>query len=292
MPTIGRFTMYMGSALALLLGGCETTPVQRQEPVYYPSQPAPDYAYQEINRCRANNRQAHAEVVDSYERARQAGRIDAAEAQRFNAMEARLRNLRADLARDGISLQDCQRIGAAIERERNEVAIMSRSDPALRQCMADNRRAHQDVVAQYQRAREAGRINPAEAQRFNAIEGRLSNLRAELARDGFSMQDCRSMSAAIARERDEVTRMARYDPGVARCQADNRRAHEEVYRVYNDGVRSGRISAGESQRFQAIEGRLKNLQTDLRRDGLTLSECQRMGGAIARERAIVDSMLR
>lgn len=284
--------MYLGSALVLLLGGCETTPVQRQDPVYYPSQPAPDYAYQEINRCRANNRQAHAEVVDNYERARQAGRIDAAEAQRFNAMEARLRNLRADLARDGISLQDCQRIGAAIERERNEVARMSRSDPAVRQCMIDNRRAHQDVVTQFENARRAGRINPQEAQRFNAIEGRLNNMRANLASDGISMQDCQRISGAIARERDEVTRMSQYDPGVGRCVADNRRAHDEVHRVYNDGVRSGRISAGEAQRFQAVEGRLRTLQADMRRDGMTLAECQRMSAAIARERKIVDSMIR
>lgn len=291
MQKIARYTTYFLVVFVSFLAGCETTPVQQQDsPVYYPSQPA--YGYEEIRRCRADNQRAHAEVVDIYERTRQGGRINPAETQQFNAMEARLRNLRADLARDGLTLQDCQRIGGVIARERNEVVRMSRTDPGIGRCMADNRRAHQDLVTQYENARRSGRISPAEAQRFNAIEARLNNLRNDLARDGMSMQDCQRIGGAITREREEVTRMSRYDPATARCQADNRRAHEEVHRVYNDGVRSGRIAPGEAKRFQAIEGRLRNFQADLKREGLSLAECQRIGRAIAQERAAVDGMVR
>jgi hypothetical protein len=290
MRSIGLYSAYLFAAALLLLAGCETTPIQQDSPVYYPSQPA--YGYEDIRRCRADNQRSHADVVDAYERARQSGRINPAEAQQFNAMEARLRNMRADLGRDGLTMQECQRIGGAIARERNEVARMSRFDPPPTQCMADNRRAHQEVVAMYENARRSGRINPAEAQRFNAIEARLNNLRNELGRDGISLQDCQRIGGAIAREREEVQRMARYDPATARCVADNRRAHDDVYRVYNDGVRSGRINPNEAKRFQAIEERLRNLQADLKRDGLSLAECQRIGRAVAQERAIVDGMLR
>jgi len=288
---IVRYSAYFLAAFLSLLAGCETTRTQRQDsPVYYPSQPA--YGYEDVRRCRSENQRSHAEVEDNYERARQAGRISPAELQQFNAMEARLRNLRTDLARDGLTLQDCQRIGGAIARERNEVARMSRSDPGMERCLTDNRRAHQDVVTQYENAKRAGRINPSEAQRFNAMEARLNNLRNDLRREGMSLQDCQRISGAIAHERDEVTRMSRYDPATARCVSDNRRAHEEVYRVFNDGTRSGRIDADEAKRFKTMEERLRNYQGELKRDGLSLAECQRIGGAIARERVIVDGMLR
>ena len=205
-----RFALYVLPLVAALFAGCEVAPHQpRPAPaVIYPN-PPPNYAYEEIQRCQSDNRQAHAEALDAYERARRAGRIDPREAQHFNAMEARLRNLRIELGRDGITLQDCQRIGGAIARERNEVARMTRSDPAVARCVADNQRAHQEVVGLYENARRSGRINPNEAQRFNAMEARLQNLRTDLASDGISLQDCQRINGAIAKERAAVEQMVR-----------------------------------------------------------------------------------
>jgi hypothetical protein len=292
-----------GSVLLTIFAGCEVVPYQPQPApapapypsVVYPSQPAPpppDYTHEEIRRCRAENQRAHAEVWDIYERARQAGRIDPAEAQRFSAMDARLRSLRAQLGRDGISLQECYYIGSQIARDREEVLRMARFDPALGRCLADNRRAHQDVYALYDNARRAGRIAPREAQRFNAMEARLQGLRNDLGRQGLTFRECQAIGSAIAREREEVIRMSQYDPGIGRCMADNRRAHDDVYRVYNDGLASGRINPREAQRFQAIEGRLRGYVAELRRDGISMNDCLRIGQAIAQERAIVDGMSR
>ncbi len=286
MYTHGRYALYCLAVFVSLLAGCAVAPQQRQ-PL-----PPPNTAFEEIRRCRSDNQRAHAEVLDTYEAARRAGRISPGEAEQFNAMEARLRNVRMELARDGLSLQECQRIGGAIARERNEVARMTRSDPAVARCMADNRQAHQGVVGLYENAKRSGRINPREAQRFNAIEARLQNLRADLGRDGISLQECQRIGGTIARERDEVTRMAQHDPGVARCVADNRRAHEELYKVYSNALRAGRIDASEAQRFQAIDKRLNSFQAEIKRDGLSLAECQRVGSAIARERALVEKMVR
>ena len=292
-----RLAAFFGLVAVLWIAGCEVVPRQPQPAptpypaVVYPGQP-PDYAYEDIRRCRAENQRAHAEVWDIYERARQAGRISPAEAQQFSAMDARLRNLRAQLARDGMTLQDCYYIDSQIAREREQVLRMARYDPVPGQCQADNRRAHQDVLALYDQARRSGRIVPSEAQRFNALEARLQNLRNDLARNGMTYQECQIIGRNIARERDEVIRMTRYDPGVGRCMADNRRAHDDVYRTYNDALAAGRISPDEGRRFQAIEARLRGFQADLARDGLTMSDCTRIGQAIARERAAVHGMYR
>lgn len=283
--------------LTVWLAGCEVVPVQPQPapapypPVTYPTQPPPpNYVYDDIRRCRDDNRRAHDEVLDTYERARRAGRINPSEAQQFNAMEGRLRNVRAQLGRDGLTLNECQYIGGEIARMRDEVYRMARSDPALARCTSDNRRAHQEVWGLYENARQAGRINPREAQRFHAIEGRLQNLRNDLARDGLTLQDCQRLAGAIAYERDEVTRMSRYVSPLTQCVADNRRAHEDVYIVYNEAQRIGRIDPREAQQFALIDRRLRDYQAAIRRDGMTLNECQRVGQAIAQERAVVDRM--
>ncbi|MBM3344074.1 MAG: hypothetical protein FJY56_18465 [Betaproteobacteria bacterium] len=62
----------------------------------------------------------------SYDDARRRGRISQGEAQRFAAMDSRLIALRNELAGEGISLQDYQRIGSLIARDRATVEQMSR----------------------------------------------------------------------------------------------------------------------------------------------------------------------
>lgn len=298
MSTCGRRVLCSLAVLATLLAGCVVVPRPPAHPAPPPALPLPPppppprEPFEELRRCRADNQRMHAETLDLYSAASRSGRIDPVEAQQFQAMEARLRNLRADLGRDGLSLHDCQRIGAAIAREREEVARMSRRDPGLGRCLSEARRDHQDAGALYEQARRAGRISPREAQQFNAMEARLANLRAELARDGLSMADCQRISAAVARERAEIERMARHEPGVGRCVAENRQAHDDVHRVYAEAQRAGRIRSDERRRFAAIEKRLADIQAALRRDGLTPAECQRIGEAIARERALVDEMAR
>jgi hypothetical protein len=295
---IRRYVVDFLLLFAVGLAGCEVVPYQPQPapapappPVVYPTQPPPpNYVYEDIRRCRADNQRAHAEVLDQYDRARSAGRINPAEAQQFSAMDARLRNVRAQLARDGLTLNECQYISGEIARMRDEVYRMARSDPALGRCMADNRRAHQEVVVLYDNARQSGRINPREAQRFNAIQGRLQNMKNDLARDGISLQDCQRIAGAIAYERDEVTRMSRYVSPLTQCVADNRRAHDDIYVVYNEALRIGHIDGREAQQFAIIDRRLRDFQAAIRRDGMTLNECQRVGTAIAQERAVVDRM--
>jgi hypothetical protein len=289
------------AVLGTLITGCEVVPYQPQPaqapvpapypPVVYPNQPPPpNYVYEDIRRCRADNQRAHGEVLAAYDRARSAGRIDPSEAQQINAMEGRLRNMRAQLGRDGLTLNECQYISGEIANLRNEVARMTRNDAVLARCMADNRQAHREVLSLYESARQSGRINPREAQRFNAIQGRLQTLRTDLARDGLSLQDCQRMAGAIAYERDEVARMSRYVSPLTQCVADNRRAHEDVYVVYNEALRVGRIDGREEQQFSIIDKRLRDFQAAIRRDGITLNECQRVGYAIAQERAVVDRM--
>lgn len=202
--------------LSAWLAGCEVVPYQPQPapappPVAYPNQPPPpNYAHEEIRRCRADNRRAHQEVLGLYENARRAGRINPREAQRFNSIEGRLQNLKNDLARDGISLQDCQRIGGAIAWERDEVLRMSRYVSPLTQCVADNRRAHDDIYIVYNEARRAGRIDGREAQQFAAIDQRLRNYQAAVQRDGMTLNECQRVGQAIAQERAIVDRMAQY----------------------------------------------------------------------------------
>jgi hypothetical protein len=291
MRATNRFSLYLSAGLLSLLAGCETNPPQHNDsPVYRPSPPV--YSNEDTRRCRIENRQAHANVVSGYERARQAGRVNPSEAERFNAMEARLRNLRAELRHDGLTLQECRRIGRAIAHESSEVTRMSRHDPRPRRCMSENRRAHQEVVTLYENARRNGRINPREARRFKSMEARLNKLRSELGRDGISLEDCQRIGGTIARERAEVKRMTRGNSAVARCLADNRQAHREVRRTYNKGIQSGRINTREARSFQKVEGRLKRFSSEMKRDGLTLKECQRIGQAIVQERRIVDRMAR
>ena len=78
----------------------------------YPAPPAVYYEQHELQRCHADNRRAHGEVLALYNRAQSMGRIDAAEAQYFTQLQIRLNNINAQLNRGGMNLQECQYISS------------------------------------------------------------------------------------------------------------------------------------------------------------------------------------
>lgn len=257
----------------------------------------------QVRQCRQDNQRAHGEVMDLYQRARAAGRIDHREMHRFNAIEGRLQRHREMLARDGLTMPECQHIGREIAKERAEVQRMAATanhhaqayNPHVQQCRHDNQRMHAEVIDLFQRARAAGRISPGEAQRFNEMEGHLHRHREMLARDGLTLPECQQIGRELVRERAEVQRMAAspaHDPRVMQCRRDNQRTHAEVVDLFQRARAAGRINPGEMHRFNEMEGHLQRHREMLARDGLTLPECQQIGRELANERAAVQRMAR
>jgi hypothetical protein len=249
-----------------------------------------------LGQCLQDNRRDHADVWQLYQQAKSAGRISSGEARQFQAMEGRLNAIKNSLSRNGLSLYDCDRIGQEIANERANVQRMAATpayNPQLAQCIQDNRRDHADVWQLFQQARSAGRISPVEARQFRAMEGRLNTIKNSLSRNGLSLYDCDRISREIANERATVQRMAAtpaHNPQLVRCIQDNRRDHEDVWQLFQRAKSAGRISPGEARQFQAMEGRLNAIKGNLSRDGLTLSDCDRISREIANERATVQRM--
>ena len=166
-------------------------------------------------------------------------------------------------------------------------------DP-LGQCLQDNRRNRDDVWQLFQRASSEGRISPEEARQFQDMEGRLNDFSNRLSANGLTLYECQRISREITNERANVQRMAAspaYNPQLVRCIQDNRRDHEEVWQLFQRANSAGRFTPGEVRQFQAMEGRLNAIKNNLSRDGLSVSECQRINGEIAAERNNVQRMM-
>lgn len=161
------------------------------------------------------------------------------------------------------------------------------------QCIQDNRRAHADVWQQFQQARSAGRISPSEERQFRSLENRLNSIKQRLYRSGLTEYECQRISREIDNERAAVQRMAAtpaYNPDLSRCIQDNRRAQSDVWQQFQRARSAGRISPHEERQFRSMEDRLNTIKQRLYRDGLTMSECQRINREIDRERNAVRRM--
>jgi len=77
---------------------------------------------------------------------------------------------------------------------------------------------------------------------------------------------------------------------INQCRTANLRAHSEVLQLFNRARAASRITPAEAQQFSAMEGRLRSMQANLNRGGLTLAECQAITRQIASERAAVQRM--
>lgn len=292
-----RIPTLIVAALVASLTGCVPDGNVRPspEPVVVNAPPMvgnapPGYGPGAIRQCIADNRRDYVQVQDLYDRARRSNRISPAEAREFNAMDDRLRRYERALARDGLTLAECEHIGREIAREREAVRRMARFDDGVAQCRDDARQAHAEVVRMYQDADRAGRINPSERRQFNDMVERLRRYEAALARNGMTLAECRQLQTAIADERDVVRRMSRNDPGVGQCRRENQRAHADVMAMFAEAERSGRITQRERRRFDDLQRRFRAYEDQLRSNGLTLAECQALGRTLAADAREVRQM--
>ncbi len=80
-----------------------------------------------LTECRAANQKAHGEVVKIHADAKKAGTMSQAEEKHFHKMDQTLRHHRAMMAKDGLSLAECQKLSAEIAREKAAAERMAAS---------------------------------------------------------------------------------------------------------------------------------------------------------------------
>lgn len=78
-----------------------------------------------LDQCRAQNSRIHTETMQLFQRAMAAGRITPQERQQLATMEQRLRQIAANLARGGLTLNECRAMTQALINERSVVARMA-----------------------------------------------------------------------------------------------------------------------------------------------------------------------
>src|SRR3954470_19972935 len=108
-----------GSAAALALSGSMTwaqTPAAPKPPMKM--DPA-------VGQCVQANQKEHAAIMQMHASATKARRLDPAEQQAFGKMEAGLRQHQAALAKDGLTLAECQQISKHLAAEKATLAKMA-----------------------------------------------------------------------------------------------------------------------------------------------------------------------
>ena len=173
-----------------------------------------------VAECRQHNGQEHKAVMDMHSKARAEKKIDAREEKNFQAMEKRLHTHQQMLAKDGLTLQECERIGKEIAHEKAAVARMAatgpsladkkgKPDPKVAECQKGNAQAHSEAMKMFADARKSGKIDKKEAQELSAREKRLSQHRSAMSRDGLTLAECQQLGKEIAAEKAAVARMAK-----------------------------------------------------------------------------------
>jgi hypothetical protein len=168
-------------------------------------------------------------------------------------------------------------------------------DPKLRECMTVNGKQHQALMNQHAAASKAGRIGPKEEAAFKGMEERMRKMRADLAKDGFTLEDCHKMGQQIAMEQRTLNNMAmtkgdeKMSP-VQQCMVHNRDMAKGISAAYQKAQAAKKIEPAEQKAFQEMGQRMGNMQKALAKDGMSLQECQQIAKQMAADRAAVEKM--
>ena len=78
-----------------------------------------------VAECRKHNGQEHASIMQMHAKAVKDHMISKGEEHRFREMEGRLNRHRAELAKGGLTLQECETIGKELAKEKEVLAKMA-----------------------------------------------------------------------------------------------------------------------------------------------------------------------
>lgn len=268
---------------------------QRQQALAAPTPPAAPTVRQgpdpQVLDCVGRNRQAHGEVLQVYQNLQRSGRISAQESAEFQQLQARLSEHAGSLARDGLSLAECQNIGNGIRQLHAAVQRMGQGDPRLDACRGQVRQAQAELVQNFQSQQRGGRISAQEAGEFQNLNGRASQMVQAVARDGASFQDCQQTAQFIHQAQGAVQRMGQVDPRIEQCKAQLRQSYGEAQQLLQAAARS-RMTPQKMQELQRSQGRLNQLGNAAQHDFTSLQECQGVGNGLAQERGNLQSLAR
>src|SRR3954469_3840369 len=87
-------------------------------------------------------------------------------------------------------------------------APAAKGDPKVHECRMQNQKEHQAVMQMHAQGLKEHKISAGEEKAYRAMEGRLHQHQAALAKDGLTLAECQQLGKQIASEKAAVTRMA------------------------------------------------------------------------------------
>ena len=266
-----------------------------------------------VTECRKQNSDHHRAIIDLFNKAQKAGKIDSKELEAFKAAEANLQKLAEDLKKGGLTLAECKQYGLALDKEKANVEAMAKAaegaavnDSKVAECRKKNSDAHKAVMESFNAANKAGKIDPKEMEAFKAAEASLKKHSEDLNKGGLTHAECDKIGGEIAKEKAKVDAMAKAsemtkavavakaaasDPKLVECVAKNVAEHKTILEIFNKARKDGKfLDPKVTAAFTSSESALVKLATELKKDGLTLAECQQYASALAKERAQADKL--
>ena len=117
-----------------------------------------------VTECRKQNSDHHRAIIDLFNKAQKAGKIDSKELEAFKAAEANLKKLAEDLKKGGLTLAECKQYGLALDKEKANVDAMAKAaegaavnDSKVAECRRKNSDAHKAVMDSFNAANKAGK---------------------------------------------------------------------------------------------------------------------------------------
>lgn len=167
----------------------------------------------DLKTCVDNNAKLDKEVDDMFKKAKAAGKIEPAEEAAYKAAEGRIAAHHAKLGQDGFSIADCKAMAADYAKEKQMVTDMvantAKEQAAINACKSANGAAHKANLAALTKARAAKKVSPAEEAEFKKFEAEAGKHTAAMAKDGFTLADCKSQSEDIKKEAELIAKVAK-----------------------------------------------------------------------------------
>ncbi len=262
--------------------------------------PAPATPDPKFIACEAKNRALDAEVAKMIVDGKKAGNISAAELGEFARIEGDIAKRRAALAKDGLSLADCESMTKSYESEKATVIKMAAGknqvvSKEMAACLVKNKALETEIEKLIADGKKSGNISAAEAGEIADIEARIAKKKGDLIKGGLSQAECESITKSYESEKANVIKMAAgknqiVSKEMTACLAKNRALDTEIEAMMAAATKAGNISPAEQAEFTKMEAFIKAKRTEMAKNGYTVADCDATTKLYAAEKAKVTKM--
>jgi chromosome segregation ATPase len=232
------------------------------------------------------------EIVSTVQQAVTARHLPAAQLEQMKQLGTSASQWLQEAAKSGLTLTECETTAKQLADAQAKIRAFPKPDPKLAECRAKLAPARDQIAATIKKVMDAGNPSPAHLEEMKRMGEASALLLQEAQKDGFSLADCEAAAKRLADQQARANQFALLGAQLAQCRTTANATYQEMTKLFQQAQTSKTVNPRESFQLQRSRQNVERTLAEVRKDGITLEDCQQNIAMLNNEMGIIREAMR